>query len=284
MNVKNLILILLALAVTFSLGLAGCSKEPTTQEIIDKSVAANSKLEFYKLDMDMVMALTGTVNGKTENVSVKIDSQASVDNNQKKMQMTMNIETEVPGQGKISMPMESYLVDSWMYMKISIPMLGGQWMKIKADQSSWNNQSQANQFAEMLKNSINVTSKGTETINGKACFVLEANPDTASIANWLKSQQGLSNLQGMDMSGFDFSKVIKNMSLKEWIFKDNYYFAKTEVSVVFDISGQDIGMTSAGSEHISMNLNSTINFSEYNQKITITLPPEALAAKETKTP
>jgi len=284
MNLKKSILIFLVLALTFSLGLTGCTKEPTTQEIIDKSVAANAKLEYYKLDGDMAMGLNGTVNGKSQNVSLKIDSQAGVDNTRKQMQMTMNIEMESPGQGKISMPMESYLVDGWMYMKISIPMIGGQWMKIKADQSTWNNQSQATQFAEMLKNSVNVTNKGTETINGKACFVLEASPDAASIANWLKSQQGLSNLQGVDMSAFDFSKIIKNISLKEWIYKDSYYFAKTEITVVFDISGQNLGITTTSTDQISMNFNATINFSDYNQKLTITLPPEALTAKETKTP
>ncbi|MDD1713461.1 MAG: hypothetical protein LUQ69_09885, partial [Methanoregulaceae archaeon] len=87
-------------------------------------------------------------------------------------------------------------------------------------------------------------------------------------------------MSGLDPAQLDPAKLIKNLSMKEWVAKDTYLPQKSEVELVMEISGQDISPSAASAGTITLNLKAGISFYDYNLPVSITVPPEALVAKE----
>jgi hypothetical protein len=194
-----------------------------------------------------------------------------VDVRNKQSQMSMKIDLDMAEQGKQTIPADYYLVDGWMYMRVSVPFLGEQWIKVRMDENSWDSQAQFTQYLLLLKTAVEVKLVGTEDLDGQACYVLEITPDISTIANWIKTQPGMNQLQGIDNDNLDFSKFLKQMSLKEWITRDNYLLAKTEVSLLAEMNIEDLGISDQEAGQLKMNIGVKARFHDYNQS-SIVLP------------
>jgi hypothetical protein len=99
------------------------------------------------------------------------------------------------------------------------------------------------------------------------------------------SQQGSNYAGEIDLSEFDMSKIIKSFGLKYWITKKDYQIIKAEVEMEMDASSETVGVSAEEYfDSMTMLINMTMTFSDYNKLVNIQLPEEALDAKEISTP
>jgi hypothetical protein len=279
------------------------------------------------MTMSMEMNATGDKPSDNTNMTMSMNGNGIFDEAQKQMymKMTMEMETDMNSaagmsanpfaadstdQGKMTIPVEYYLVGDYVYTKMGIPFLGSQWMKIKAESKNTETQFDAIELSQYLKDAVEVVQTGTETVNGIECYVMQVKPNINKIMEGLKSLSGQAmnpianpmtdptSETAMDPSQFDFSKFIKKLDIKEWIAKDSYQVVKAEIDASISINEADIseaimsqadmsqtGMetTAASNGQMTMEFKMTMNCYDFNKPVTITLPPEAEKAQEMPT-
>ena len=273
-------LLLLSLALILSLTLVGCAEGGLTQEEIDRIVANVTTAQFdtVKLDMDMQATMEAVGGSEAGKVTMVADGTGVMNNASKEMQMAMNMTMDIPDQAKQTMAMEYYAVGEWMYMKMSMPEMGKQWMKMKLSEEIWQQQGQIEQQIELLKTAVEVNYLGSEEVNGTACYVVKVVPSMEALGKLLSQQA--SGLGGLDFSQLNLADLFKEMSVKEWIAKDSYRVMKSEVYAVLEMRPGDVGATESDFEKMTMDMKTGVRFYDYNQPVSITLPPEALNAAE----
>ncbi len=157
-----------------------------------------------------------------------------------------------------------------------IPGQGKQWVKMELTEEMWQQQSQIDQQIELLKSATAVNFVGSETVDGTACYVVEITPSMEALGNLLSQQQ----TTGIDFSQLNLADLFKEMSVKEWIAKESYRVMKAEVDMLLEMRPADVGATEADFDKMTMDINMGMRLYDYNQPVSITLPPEALNAPE----
>jgi hypothetical protein len=286
--VKKSLYIFIGLILSLSLLLSGCeSKEPTAQELLTNTVIAMQKVSSYTLDYDMAMDMEVTGGENAIKMTMGGVGTGAMDVSKQKMQMTMDMDVEIPGAGTsqmtMTMAMGMYLVEGWLYTKMTIPGAGVQWTKMRnPDEIS---QDQMAQLLVLMESATETTMQGTEKVNGIDCYILEVVPDMNALWQWAMSQQGSNYAGEIDLSEFDMSKIIKSFGLKYWITKKDYQIIKAEVEMEMDASSETVGVSAEEYfDSMTMLINMTMTFSDYNKLVNIQLPEEALDAKEISTP
>jgi hypothetical protein len=279
-TLKKLLLLSLALVLSFSLvAFVGC-KEKLPQEEIDEIIAGATAASYDTVSFDMDLPMTVKAEGGSEPGTMNADMSGSgaIDIPNRAMQMTMGMELSMSGEGSQEMDAEVYVLDGWMYTGMDIPGLGENWMKMELTELAWQQQVQVDQYVELLATAVEVDYKGTETVNGVECYVFEIEPNMATLTDLL--QQETSSLGMMDLSGLDVAELYQELSVKEWLAKDSYLLQRTEVEMTLEIRPSDVGATSNDFEKMSVELKMAMRFYAYNQPFTVVLPPEALDAEE----
>ena len=72
-----------------------------------------------------------------------------------------------------------------------------------------------------------------------------------------------------------------NLSYREWIAKDSYLLKKSEASVSIIMNGSDFGSSASVNDHLSMEISQVLTVTQYNQPVSIILPPESQDAQDT---
>jgi hypothetical protein len=170
------------------------------------------------------------------------------------------------------------MTSGWMYMKV--PAAGQeQWMKMKLDEQLWNNQDQFTQQINFLESALNVTKLNDEKVNGVDCYVIEVNPDMATLMDWIASQgQSTGELENINPDMF------KTISIKEWIAKDGLLPQKSAIDILMEMTPADISSTDSSSppdfEKTTITMTGTVNYFDYDKPVSIVLPPESAGARE----
>jgi len=276
LKIKLLITVALAVSV-LALG-CGQAKDITAQEIVDKAVLASVSVQTVKMDSDMSMTMDIT-GEKPSSMQMDMDISGSMNIKETEIALTMDANMDVPETGKQTMSTEMYIVDGWMYIKVEAPVVGEQWIKSKLDSNMWAQQNQLAQQIELLKNAIEINSAGNETINGISCYVLEVNPNMATLMDFISSQMGQE--AGVDLpENTDLSKMFKSITVKEWISRDSYLPVKVDMKMVLEISAEDLGETTEDIDKMTMDMSMVIEYFDYNKPVLIVLPSGAANAKE----
>jgi hypothetical protein len=249
------------------------------KEIVDSATGAWAKLVSYQYDMNMLMNMSGTVESKAQNVNITLTGTGMTNVTTGEMQMTANMDIESPGQGKITMPMVAYLINGWQYTKVSIPMSGEQWIKMKMDMSSYEAKDDSQHMLDLLKTASGLTFEGLEDIEGTPCYVLSVNPDQALMAEMFKSLLATTQTAKTDL---DLNKSLKKFAIREWISKGSTLLKKCDLTASLVLTGSDLG-SSQVSDSMNVDMTMTITMDQYNKMFTITLPPESQNAKEIPT-
>ena len=276
--VKRILLLSMALILSFTL--VGCGEGELTQEEIDRIITNVTTAQFDTVKLDMDMSMTMTVEGGSEpgEITMVGDGSGVMDMANREMKMTMNMTMGIPELGEQEMATEVYLVGDWMYTMVDIPEIGEQWVKMKFSEEMWQQQSQVEQQIELLKTAVEVDYLGSEAVSGTDCYVFEVVPSMEALGELLSQQT--SGVGGMDFGEFNLADLYKEMSVKEWIAKDSYRVMKAEVAMVLEMRPADVGATEADFEKMTMDINVGERLYDYNQPVSITLPPEALDAQE----
>jgi len=268
----------LILALIASL-LVGCADKELTQEDIEQLVndvlVANADVETVKFDLNTTTKMEVIGGPQPDGATMVGEGTGAIDSTNREMQIIMDMDVDVPGKERQSMPMESYLVDGWMHIKVSVEEKGAQWVKMQLPDEMWDSQSQISQQIEFLKTAKEVNFLGSEDVNGTNCYVVEIVPSTEAL-NKMLSQIQMPDIEGADLSQFSFADMIKEMSFKQWIAQDGYLIIKSETHVVMEISPEDVGASAEEFQKITSDQSTVMVFYGYNEPVSIELPAEAL--------
>ena len=105
----------------------------------------------------------------------------------------------------------------------------------------------------------------------------------AAVGSHLHDAQDRSTLQaqgGPDLGGVDLASTLKAVTIKEWVAKGSYLPQKVEIDATFTLDGTALGI---GQSSMTEQIKSTASYRNFNQPLSIVLPPEALAATELST-
>jgi uncharacterized tellurite resistance protein B-like protein len=281
---KKILLLSLALVLTFSLvAFVGC-KEKMTQEEIDQIIAGAADANYETVSFDIELPTTMKISGGEDpgTMIVNMSGIGAMDIVNEAMQMTMNMVLDMMGESQ-DVTGAIYVLDGWMYTGMSIPGYDEQWNKMALTEEMWQQQDQVEQYIRLLATAIKVDYKGIETVNSVECYVFELEPDM-DILQELLAQETASGMSLVDLSGLDLAELYKELSVKEWLAKDNYRLQRTEVKIVMEVSPEDVGATSADFSKMTIDMNMNMRFYAYNQPFSVVLPPEAENAVEVPIP
>ena len=278
--VKRILALSLALILSFTLvTLVGCAGG-LPQEEIDQIIANVTSAEYDTVKFDVEMPMTMTVVGGSDpgTASIVVDGTGVMDMANEEMQMTMNMTVDIPGIGEQEMAAEVYIVGGWLYTKVDIPEIGEQWMKMAVTEEMWQQQGQIEPLLEFLRTAVEIDYLGSETVSGTECYLFEIVPSMEALGELLS--QETSGMGIMDFSQFDLADLYKELSVKEWIAKDSYLLMKVEIGMVLEMSASDVGATADDFDKMTMDIKIVESFYDYNEPVSIELPPEALDAEE----
>jgi uncharacterized tellurite resistance protein B-like protein len=283
-TLKKLLLLSLALVLSFSLvAFVGCGGK-LTQEEIDQIIAGAADASYETVSFDIELPMTAEVSGGGDAgvMTVDMSGTGAMDIVNEAMQVTMNMAMDVPGQGSQDIDAATYIVEGWMYTGATIPGYGEQWTKMALTEQIWQQQDQVEQYIRLLATAVEVDYKGTETVNGIECYVFELEPNMDTLQELLAQETASGML--MDLSGIDLAELYKELSVKEWLAKDNYQLQRTEVKIVMEMSPEDVGATSDDFDKMTIDMKMSMRFYAYNQPFSVVLPPEAETAVEVPIP
>jgi hypothetical protein len=277
-------ILLLSLALVLALALLGCAEkeETLTPEQIDQIVidAANALAEAKTYAFDMDASETIDVIGGTEpgTMSLAADATGVIDNANKEMQLGMNMTMNVPEEDQQQMGMEIYIVDEWVYVRMSIPEVGEEWMKMELTPEMWGLWEQVDQQVELLETATEVKFVGSEVVNGIQCYVFDIMPDMEQLAEYLAQQQVMLGMGLAEMENLEELLDKTSLSIEEWIAKDSSLLMKAQANMRVEVTPDDVGATPEDFDKMTMDLSMDMTVYDYNQPVSIELPPEALEA------
>jgi hypothetical protein len=248
------------------------------KKIADSAISAWAKVVSYQYDMNTLIKMSGIVENMTQNVNISLTGTGVSNVTVNEMQMTGNMDIETPGQGKISMPIVSYSINGWEYAKVSVPITGEKWVKVKNDINSFESKDDAQKMLELLQTASDITFEGREDIAGTSCYVLSVNPDQTLMIKLFESLMENSS-SGAALSKLDLNKSLKYLTIREWIAKDTSILKKSDLKATLILSGTDLGTSQPG-DNLNMDITTTITMDQYNQTFTITLPLESQSAMD----
>ncbi len=279
-TLKKLLLLSLALVLSFSLvAFVGCGA--LTQEEIDQIIAnvASAEPETVSFDIDVPMSIKVVGGSDPGTMTVAVVGSGVMDMVNEEMQATMDMTMDIPDEGEQNISAEIYFVDDWMYVGMDVPGYGEQWMKMRADEEMWQQPDPLEQQLALWEGAVEVKSLGSETVNGVECYVFDIKPDMGILSDMLAQETSGMGMDLMDLGQLDLTDMFKELSVKEWLAQDSYLPMKMEIKIVMEVGAGDAA-TGGDFDKMTIDVELNMNFYDYNQPVSIELPPEALEAEE----
>jgi hypothetical protein len=273
--------------------LAGCSPAAGTsltpsQTIVNKTLSALSGVKSFDFATDInntnnYSSTTGTIEWKGSKIT---------DVSNRKMLMDMAITDVEPGNNPEIFSLGMYLIGGEDYQKDSAAGLyqPNPWTKTTMTGTLWNRETQIPYLTELLQTAARFDSSENQTVNGIDCYVLTITPSAQSAVDFAVSQEQPFGPQ-IDINWGGETPVVRpdafaSGSIELWIARDNYLPVKIAINLDFQGDVGQIGGISISSSAstpaanpVDSRFQGELDFSNYNQPVTIQLPPEALSAQ-----
>ena len=278
---KKIVAISLALVMVLSFAACGGGDSLLAQEIVDGAMEAAGDMRTCQMDMDMFMDMYGETMGESFNMTMDVAASGAMDIENNQMQMDMSVNMDMLGEAMNDIEMEMYLIGNTMYTMTDIPFMGATWTKSEMPGGTWEETAEQwggpNTYVGLLELAeIKVT--GSEIVNGVDCYVVEVTPDMEKL--WELAGQQTELTGGMpDIDEEFLDEAFKNYSVKEWIAKDTYLLVKAEIEMAMEFDPEAMGIP-GGDGDIAMDMTMSMLLYDYNQPVSIELPPEAEDAVE----
>ena len=182
----------------------------------------------------------------------------------------------------MNMGLAFYLLDEVAYIMVDDPLEGVSWSKyeipaeiIQQVEEIMGESMNPVELQEVLLEVAEVVIEGNGSINGVDCYVLYMTLDADKL--WQKIEQQAQEMgeeipEDVDLEMLE--KVTQGVSIRQWIAKDTYYTARIQVVMDIELTAEDIGDTEGvGSIAVSAIFDALLY--DYNQPVSIVLPPEA---------
>jgi len=284
------IFVTIFIASLLTLTSTGCSNSTlsttltASQTIVSKTLSALSGVKSFNLETDITnnyKLIGGPTTDITEWEGTKL---VGVSNQEMEMNMTI---AEIYSGTNINASLEMYFKDGEEYLKTVATGLYQQnpWTKTQLNSTLWNSEAQLSYLTELLKNAAQYSSVENEKVNGIDCYVLTITSSVQATIDFVVSQEQPFGTQIDVMWGGGIPIVrqdaYKNGSIQLWINQKNYLPVKVDVNIDFqgDVGGGSGITISPTTNPIDSNFQGELNFSNYNQSVSIQLPQEALNAQ-----
>ena len=271
-------IVAISLVLVMVLSFAACATEPSTQEIIDGAIQSMYNVNTYQFEMDMTMDMAGEAEGEALEMTMVMDTSGAIDITNRLVRMEMIMSMTMPEEGETDVGMEMYLIGNTAYILADIPEMGSTWMKSRASVGTWDEMTQVEPQIELLE-SAEVKLIGSEKIRGVDCYVLQLIPDLQKLWQIAMQQQDIAGGEALDIPEEAIQDIFKGFSVKQWIEKDTYFLAKVEIEMSMEITPEDMGYPEEEGVVI-MDMAMTMLAYNYNETVSIVLPPEAEDAIE----
>jgi hypothetical protein len=250
------------------------------QQIFAGSIAATMNAQTYKFEMDMTASMETIGGSQAGNLNMAMKGSGVYDQINKKMHVTtdINMDTNLPDieEGMQNMSMEMYKFEENMYMKVDMPVIGEQWLKMPftEEMMSVYNADMVGEQLKLLEAPVEMKFVRYETEDGSDCYVFRIVPDMIKIMQWVAQLQ-------MTGAEFDLEKipniadVFKNMSYFIWIARDGGLMKKIEASVTMEFDAEQFGAKDGDFDNMKMNIDMVTRLYDYDKPVVIELPEEA---------
>jgi len=266
------------LSVVMILSLVACAKEEeeltSAQEIFNRVIESLDGIRTYQFDMDMTMDMAGEAEGEAFEVTMVMDSSGAVDVENRQMSMDATQSMSMIGQPEMEMGMEMYIVGDMIYMLTWMTGMEATWLKSEMPEVYWEKVSQIESQLELLE-AAQLEVIGSEMVGDIDCYVLQLTPDLEQLWQFYMQQAQVSG----EVPEESLQEIFQTFSVKQWIAKDTYFLTKAEIDIVMELTPEVMGFPE---EQGAMTMNITMIFLgyDYNQPVSIVLPPEAEEAIE----
>jgi len=270
---KKKFIVLFVMAMAFS-SLSACSmpeEEPDLgRDIVDGVVESLGSIKTYWFNADATQAITSETGSEPDQEVVTTDIRTGAfDLENKKMEISI---TRI-GENELKSITQLYLSGDTLYMRGEIPGKGSRWFELEAPAWYWEQVNQLKYQVELLK-AAGVDITGSETVVGIDCYVLELTLDTDQLWQIFMSQDLTAPAAELTRAEEAFREAAKVYSAKYWVARDTYLIIKTEVEAAYTFPAAISGIYGED-EIIEMNISVTCLFYDYDQPVSIVLPPQA---------
>lgn len=269
--VKYLSALLLAVTiVTVCLACSGTEASLSAEQVLENTLAAQENVDSFRLDA----TITIDVQSPEAETAISAEANCAVDLADREMEAIADMDIQMTG-FSLSAEMQAYVVDNYTYAMTSI--LGQtQWTKQALPAETWQNIENSRYQIEGLLDSVEAEIVKQERLNGVDCYVLELTPDLGELQQALMEQPGIGDAF-TEMP--DLESMVQNISFRVWVAKDTYFLMKADIDMTLVMDTANMGMP-VGEGPATIQLSLQVIASDYNEPISVELPPEAESATE----
>ena len=269
----------ISLLLVMVLSFTACGEElPTAQEIVDGAVQALDDIISYQLEMTSTMNASGESEGETFEGSTTTSQNITFDLANRKMHMVQTMNSIMTGADSIDTTTETYIVDNMVYVTSDSPYGDIIWTKSEIPSGFWEQMNQI-KFQIDILGASQVEVISTEKVGGVDCYALQLTPDAEQLWQFFIQQMGTSGDMSTETSQELLRELAHNYSAKQWIAKDTYFLMKAEVEMSIELTPEIMGSPEAEGE-ATVDTTTIMLVYDYNQPISIELPPEAAETTE----
>lgn len=261
------------------------TSQPEPQQILADATLALKNIDSYKVKMDMETTMKMSGGPKEGTMDMIMSMEGVVDQANMEMQMTMNMSMDMDAgdveESLQDISMEMYLLADSIYMKMDIPEMGEQWIKMPLSEEMMEmyNLNMVDQQLELLESAGEMTILRDENFDGSECYVIHLVPDMQKMMDWLNRQE----MAETELAWEDrdrLSDIFQELSYTCWIAKDTKYMKKMTASMLMEMSADDFGETGGDFGTMTMDMDMDMIMYDYNKPVSIVLPDEAENAME----
>lgn len=260
-----------------------CQSGPSAKSIVDNAITNSAGVKSYKSVVSTSMTVEITSKDGPITTSIGMDGMGFTDVTLKQSRTVLDFVIQDGDQPEQKLALDIYETDQWRYIKIPTSDTGEEWVKVRISPDGAGASGQMVQQVDLLKTAKNAKIVDSEVVGGDDCYVLEMKPDAALLLGTLLRQSQSHFTVGIkesDFSEFDFTKIVKSVTLKQWISKRDSSFRKVSAEILMEMKPEDFKNSPGDFEKISFSLNMGLTFLNHNEPVDAAPPEEALQAQE----
>ncbi|HUT68428.1 MAG TPA: DUF6612 family protein [Dehalococcoidales bacterium] len=265
-----MIVAVMALSIPF----AACKvKLPSAEDVVNEVTKTMDSVETYEVNMDMRMDMTGEADGTPIEVNMTMAVNGVIDIVKSQMKIDMNMYMAGPEEEPMNIAIKMYIFDDMTYTMMDMPLMGPIWTKTDTEEKFWDEMSYAESQVDLLKGA-QVEVIGIEVVDGKDCYVLQITPSMDQLWDLMMEQMIMSGEEIPDIPVENIKDMFRSFSVKQWIDKNTSFLTKADIATLMVITPEAVG-EAEGEGEITMDITISMLAKNYNQPVSIVLPPEA---------